>query len=59
MVVKKSCRISDVPTEVLEKEMKEYGAKKARTKKSARSFLRSVGMKIRPDGTLILPPSIG
>ena len=48
-------RISDIPQEQLLSDMKAYGERKARTKKSARSYLRSVGMNIQRNGTIVIP----
>lgn len=48
-------RISDIPQEQLLSDMKAYGEHKARTKKSARRYLRGVGMTIQRDGTIVIP----
>mgnify|MGYP000037238282 CR=1 FL=1 len=45
-------RICDVPKEQLEAEMRQF-AQRRWVVKAARSFLRSVGMEIKKDGTVV------
>lgn len=48
-------RISDIPHEELMARMKEYGKKKAASTRSARIFLRQVGMNIDRNGKVVIP----
>lgn len=46
-------RINDIPLNKLEAEFKDYGRKKSASVASSRRFLRSLGMEIRRDGTIV------
>ena len=54
MKLREMRRICDVPKEQLEAEMRQFAQKKVGSVKAARSFLRSVGMEIKKDGTVVV-----
>ena len=53
MITKTYNRITDVPVDELERMMAEYGRRKAKTVRTSRNYLRSIGMVIKTDGTVI------
>lgn len=55
MARKKYYSISDIPAEELKNMMIAYGQEKARTVKSARAFLRSIGFDVNNKGVITLP----
>lgn len=55
MIEKTNKRISEIPMVELERRLSEYGKKHANSVRSSRTFLRSLGMDIKNDGTLIRP----
>ena len=53
MITKPRNRITDVPVDELQRMMGEYGRQKSKTVRSSRKYLRSIGMVIKTDGTVI------
>lgn len=53
MITKTYNRITDVPVDELKRMMAEYGRQKSKTVRSSRKYLRSIGMVIKTDGTVI------
>ncbi len=58
MAKKKYNSISDVPTEELKSMMIAFGKEKAKTEKSVRRFLRSIGFDVNNKGEILLPVEI-
>ena len=58
MKMREMRRICDVPKEQLEAEMRQFAQKKVGAVKAARSFLRSVVLEIKKDGTVVVPTKL-
>lgn len=58
MAKKKYHSISDIPSDELKSMMIAFGQEKAKTVKSARSFLRSIGFDVNSKGAITLPVEI-
>lgn len=54
MVTKQTKRIENMPCEQLEAEMRAFAKRRTKSVKSARRFLRVVGMNIKTDGTVVI-----
>ncbi len=50
---KSKIRITDLPSKVVQENMQAYGRKHSYSLRSSRKYLRSVGMNIKRDGTII------
>lgn len=57
MITKPRNRITDVPVDELQRMMGEYGRQKSKTVRSSRKYLRSIGMVIKSDGTVVISHS--
>lgn len=57
MITKPRNRITDVPVDELQRMMAEYGHQKSKTVRSSRKYLRSIGMVIKSDGTVVISHS--
>ncbi len=49
---KMKLRITEIPVSELKKNMAAYGRKQAASVRSSRKYLRSLGMPIKPNGTI-------
>lgn len=58
MVKKRYNSISEIPSDELKSMMIEFGKEKARSVKSARAFLRSIGFDVTNKGNITLPVEI-
>ncbi len=58
MAKKKYHSISDIPTDELKSMMIAFGQEKAKTAKTARRFLRSIGFDVNNKGEISLPVEI-
>lgn len=56
MAKKKYNTISDIPSDELKAMMIAFGKEKARSVKSARAFLRTIGFEVSPKG--VMTPSV-